>query len=600
MEKLNMAEIRRKEAGAVRAISEGTKRVLEVLAAPFGSPDRLDRYNQYLSPNTDFMIEVGDKRPLLYFHGNSPRGRMMDVPQVIGPPAEVTRIDSQGIWMRAELWDGELQDKTWEAALQGKARASTGSIGYLVRPQPKDGKYPKGEVRVWAIAELSVFDALDGRVPVSDDAIAMPLRGVYEQSGLELPEGFEVGENKEHEDNEKSTRTIKLDNLGDKQMDKKEIKDTVVEALSEIKSAELKAAQDREAIRAELLEEMKGEKKYRSTFNINKIDDSEAKKNAGDEEEFAFYRGIIEDAKRVAVGGLPRGYRAAASLEETEADELGDLVPDQLMNKIYAKLQEYSVVDKLASKGLMTIHKADRLTISAPQNVTHMTALADISEEGAYTQQVPTFDAKQATMQKVGNYVTVTEEGLDDQTLFQSWFPAECARAVALSKNADLYALTNAIAGTDVATRNAITTGELLAARYGIEQQYREGAIWLMSDDTLAYLRGLRDANNFVYGDAGFAPWNGFGELGETLLGKPIFCNANWEAISGADAADKVIDFLNMDQAIFWAERKKLSIFVDPYSTRIAAGTINFLPMARYGGVVKDSEAMYGIDGKDA
>ncbi len=582
-----METLKRKQAGAVRAISEGQKRILEVLAAPFGSPDKLDRYDQYLSPNTNFMIGVGDKRPLLYFHGNSPRGRMVETPEVIGPPAEVTRIDEEGVWMRAELGEGELQDKTWQAALVGKCRASTGSIGYLVRPQPIDGKYPTGEVRVWAIAELSVFDAVDGRVPISDDAVAIPLRGVYEQSGLELPSHFEAGKDKEN--------TVDLNKTLDQRginMDEKTF-DELYEARKQ------KEAEEKDRIDAIVAEQVKEkEENFRATFNINKIDDSEAKKNADDEEEFAFYRGLIQDAKRAAYGAPPR--RAAGSLEETEADELGDLVPDQLMNKIYAKLQEYSIVDKLASKGLMTIHKADRLTISAPQNVTHMTALADIAEAGAYVQQVPTFDAKQATMQKVGNYVTVTEEGLDDQTLFQSWFPGECARAVALSKNADLYALTNAIAGTDIATRSTIVVGEIMAARYGIEQQYREGAIWLMNDDTTAYIRGLRDANNFVFGDAGFAPWGGMGELGEGLLDKPVFCNANWHSYYEADAADKIIDFLNMDQAIFWAERKKLRIFVDPYSTRIAAGTINFLPMARYGGVVKDSEAMYGIDGKDA
>ena len=54
-----------------------------------------------------------------------------------------------------------------------------------------------------------------------------------------------------------------------------------------------------------------------------------------------------------------------------------------------------------------------------------------------------------------------------------------------------------------------------------------------------------------------------------------------------------VIDFFTSRmKAIFWAERKALSIFVDPYCTRIVSGTVNFLPMARYGGVVKNSAAM--------
>ena len=202
-------------------------------------------------------------------------------------------------------------------------------------------------------------------------------------------------------------------------------------------------------------------------------------------------------------------------------------------------------------------------------------------------------------MQKVGSYISVTEEALDDQTLFQSWLPGEVARCVALSKNADLYALTNAVAGTDLATRATFTDAEILACYYGLPQQYRQKAVWLMNDASLADLRALLIATPRAYGDIGFN-YLSMGEKGEQFMGKPVYCNANWEDVDGADAADKVIDFIDMDNAIFWAERKAMSIFVDPYSTRIASGSINFLPMARYGGVVKNSAAISGIDGKDA
>ena len=75
-----MANIRWTEAGAVRAVTEGKKRILEVLAAPFGSPENLDGYKQYFSNRTDFMIEVGDRRPTLYLHGYSPRKTSMKQP----------------------------------------------------------------------------------------------------------------------------------------------------------------------------------------------------------------------------------------------------------------------------------------------------------------------------------------------------------------------------------------------------------------------------------------------------------------------------------------------------------------------------------------
>ena len=104
---------------------------------PFGSMDNLDGYDQYFSPNTDFMLELGDRRPLLYLHGYTPRKRPMKHPVQIGPPAVFSKVDSQGGWMEAELYDNnELADRAWNDVLAGRARASTGSVEYLVRPRP--------------------------------------------------------------------------------------------------------------------------------------------------------------------------------------------------------------------------------------------------------------------------------------------------------------------------------------------------------------------------------------------------------------------------------------------------------------------------------
>ena len=70
--------------GAVRAMGASDAMVLEVLAAPFGGPKRRDRLGQYLSARTDYMIDVGGKRPTLYLHGYSPRRRAMEIPPGVG------------------------------------------------------------------------------------------------------------------------------------------------------------------------------------------------------------------------------------------------------------------------------------------------------------------------------------------------------------------------------------------------------------------------------------------------------------------------------------------------------------------------------------
>jgi len=599
----SMDEIRTLQAGAIRALEEGGRRRLEVLAIPFGSPDRRDKLGEYLSPNTDVMMKLGDRRPLLYLHGHSPRKRPLKVPKAIGD-AVYTRTDSRGHWMIADLDDSELSDRTWESALRGKAKASTGSMRYLVRIAPD------GEVLSWAVAELSVWDGGDDRIPVSDDAVVLPLRALFETSEIDYP--FETGEDKDAVRTIKSGDFTKTKEQQEKEkMDEKEFKRMYAEEKAREEAEKEAEASLRAKIREEEIEKLKKVPAYRSSFNVNYIDDSDAKKDADKEETFAYVRALIQDAKIARDGGIPTrlsrlGYdpsnpNAMRVLEETEALELGPMVPTDLHNQIHGLLGKYSLVDKIAGLGKMSIYKTDKLTFSAPTETTAMTALSDIAEEGAYTENEMAFAAKNATMQKVGNYLSVTEEALEDQDLFQQYLAKACAKAIALSKNADLYALLATVDGTEIATEATFTDGEIVQTLYyGLAQEYRENAVFIMNDATLGYVRSMLIATPRAYGEFGFAPMS-MGELGERFLNHYVFTNGNWTNYDNATQDDlKLIDFVDLDECLYWVERRKLGIFVDPYSTRLSAGTVNFLPSARYGGVVVNASALSGLDGHEA
>jgi len=238
-------------------------------------------------------------------HGYAPKNRAMSLPKPIGI-AEVTKVDKDGLWMRAIIDDSELSTRTWNSALRGEAKASTGSVNYLARPQDReDGTPVPGEVTVWPIAELSVWDGENDVEPVSDDAIVLPIRALFKQCEIELPESFEVGENKNSKE-DKSKR-----NLNDKgETMTKEIEKAVQEALEAQEAAKVVEKEARDAMRAELLKEIKETpKKYEGIF-INKIDDKEAKKDADKEETFSYVRALVEDGRRVADGGRPH-IRAA-------------------------------------------------------------------------------------------------------------------------------------------------------------------------------------------------------------------------------------------------------------------------------------------------
>jgi HK97 family phage major capsid protein len=302
---------------------------------------------------------------------------------------------------------------------------------------------------------------------------------------------------------------------------------------------------------------------------------------------------LIEDAKIVFAGGMPRN--AMRVLEETQAAELGSMVPADLYNQIHGLLGKYSLVDKMAAKGLLTIYQTDKLTFTVPAETTAMVALADIAEEGAYTANEMAFLAKTATMQKVGNYLSVSEEALEDQDLFQQYLVKACAKAIALSKNVDLHVLCDAVAGVAIGTTDVIIDDEITANYYGLAQEYRDGACYIMNDLTLAYIRAMLIATPRAYGEFGFMPMS-MGELGETFLNHFVFTNANWVALVGGATNDIGVTFANFDEGIYWVERRGLSIFVDPYSTKLSAGTVNFLPSARYGGVTVNAAAFSGIE----
>jgi len=586
-------KIRTYDAGAVRAVSEGQKRILEILAVPFGSMDRLDRYNQYLSPDTDYMVDVGDRRPLLYFHGNTPRGKPMKIPRTMGT-AIVSKIDQRGIWTKTELppeGRDELADITWEDALVGKARASSGSIDYLVRPQPVNGKWPKGKVDCWPLAEVSIFDTRHGKVPISDDAVVLPLRALYDEQGITLPDNFEAGEDKKEEE-------VKQPTIRTKGINMNEIEQAVQDALTK-REAEAQAEQEKEAaLRAKIEAELKEKPNYRATFNVNTI--------AGDKgldadklETFSFIRSLIEGGKTVAQGGIPRNAVPARAADlpllETDAEELQMMVPEDLHNQIHDLLSAYSLPDKLSAAGLLPIYKTNRLIFNVPAEETALAALADIAEGGAYTANTPEFVNFAITMQKVGNYVSVSEEALEDQDLFQQWLVRACARSIALSKNVDFAGLLTAVAGTQIAATDVIEDAELIAAYYGLAQEYREKSCWFMNDSTLAYIRAMLVATPRAYGEFGFNPMS-MGEVGEMLMNKPVYTNANWEAVVGGTDGVPGVTHVNLQEAMFWVERRRMSIFVDPYSTKLSAGTVNFLPSARYGGVIVNAAGIYNID----
>ena len=571
-------KVRYLEAGTIRAVLDNDKRTLEILAAPFGSIDNKDRLGQFLTSKTDFMLEVGDRRPTIYMHGFSPNKRKLDRPTKMGT-AEVIRVDHEGVWMKTELDDSELATRTWEAALRGEARASTGSVNYLERHDEITG-----EVFVWPIAELSIFDDGDNRIPVSDDAVVIPLRAYFDECDIKFPDMFEAGEDKNTK--EPATRQPIRNQIGEIQMTPEEIQALADAAAANALTAQAQSVEDavvaakkleddKVALRASVIDELKADPKYRAVFSV-------IKETVGTEKLTAEKQETHEYIWSLRHGGTP----AMRVLEETEAAEGLAFVPEELDAQVQILRDEISLVSALGIER----RKSNRLIYNFIREDSGMGALALIAEEGAYVANEPAFALLPATVSKFGSMIVATEELLEDQSIFQTWFIGAVARKWALAENTLLFDVLKA--GGTVGTSSAtFTTSEIDAFAFTITEPWAADAHLVMLASTMANIRGKLVATPRAYGEF---PAFGGREF-PSFMGFQTHLNTNWEAV-GSGAGDVTMTLVH-PQAVGWVERAGISVLVDPYGDAVN-GRTRFFPRVRFTCV--NTQALGVVHYKDA
>lgn len=152
----------------VKALTSRNPGQLSILGCPYGGHlDGKDGHKQFFSPDTYFYEDVAPAPPIFYWHGALTNSTVMPIGKV-----EETWRDSTGLNYRAQLnMDMPEAQKTWAAALQNNAYASSGPVPASVTINDETG-----EIISWLVAELSVFD-LDrtkGRIPINFYAVAAP------------------------------------------------------------------------------------------------------------------------------------------------------------------------------------------------------------------------------------------------------------------------------------------------------------------------------------------------------------------------------------------------------------------------------------------
>jgi len=157
---------------------------LDVLAVPYGGPDRgRDRQGEFFNKDTNLYLDQFDKPLVTYYHGFDPQGYPQGEPEVIGEVLSMEK-KSDGLWVRVLLDKAsQYAQRVWEAAKEGLARASSGTIEHIRRVARN------GLITHWPFAELALLDKEGDRKPANAYAVALPvMKAAYKQAGKDWPE----------------------------------------------------------------------------------------------------------------------------------------------------------------------------------------------------------------------------------------------------------------------------------------------------------------------------------------------------------------------------------------------------------------------------
>jgi HK97 family phage major capsid protein len=285
-----------------------------------------------------------------------------------------------------------------------------------------------------------------------------------------------------------------------------------------------------------------------------------------------------------AMGGLK------AALQGQTDDEGGYLVPDDFYNQIVAKRDELSVARRAGAKVIGT--SLDRILV--PTEGTSMTAFAITAEEGAVSEEEPTFGQVAITVYTATKLVKASRQLVaDEKAQLEPFLMDAFARAEAAWENTyflegsgssePLGARDGGTAGKTAAGTNAITAAEIIDLFHALDAPYHgDGCAWTMRMATQGYLLGLT-GNPFAFQQQPAGDLRG---VTASILGYPVYPSAQMAAI--ATSAKTVL--LGNWNFYFIAERQALAIqrLNELYAGNMQVG---FLAYFRRGGAPTQAEA---------
>ena len=283
-------------------------------------------------------------------------------------------------------------------------------------------------------------------------------------------------------------------------------------------------------------------------------------------------------------------YEIRNALQVGTDTEGGYLVPDTF---------EKTLIQSLGHKKVIRSHAHVFKTTSGSHKIPVVTSKGTaswIDEEGAIPDGDDTFGQQLIGAHKVGTIIKVAEELLNDSAFdLESYFATEFARRIGNKEedaffngdgvNKPLGLLANnggAEVGVTAASATAITADEIINLFYSLDAPYRENAVWIFNDSTMAAIRKLK-------GNDGQYLWQKALHEGdhETLLGKRIYTSPYMPEIG---EGNKTVLFGDLE--FYWIGDRQGVTFKRLNERYADTGQIGFLATKRVDGKLVLPEAI--------
>jgi HK97 family phage major capsid protein len=528
---------------------------------------------------TDIMLEIGDTRPVTYYHGFGPDDPWdwQEEPIVIGL-AKLAKKDKKGFWFDVVLDESEPLAKRILLDIE-KSRASSGAVGHLVRM----GK--AGMIDVWPVGELALFDTNEWRLPANDFAVVQEKKSEEPEAEAKADEAKADAAQPEIENIKANKGKTKMDseiNTEEKQPEKApalEIDYTKMgEALTPIIEKTVDGAVEKK-LKALADEEptIKGVPVVMKTAKP----------------------GFSDDAAKGFIHWMKTGERNGAlipavktDLQEGSDTEGGVLVPEEFIPKIFGKADERSVAIRAGATVIPTSLSVVDIPIEGTQASWSLT-----SEEGTYGTSAEEFDQVQVNVYKSTVSPKISEELLNDNKAnLETWLFDKLGARFAVHENSYTIVGTGSsqpqgvlyggTAGLTLDDTNSIAVGEIPELAGKLKEQYHPGAVWTMKRATYFYLLGLT-GNQFQLWQPKVGLPSGMGDADGVLLDHPVLFTDSMEAYSTTGKKSLCLGDWSMYALV---RNTNITALRNPY-LYAATGQVAFHFKARWGGAVIQAEA---------